>query len=404
MLQEIILPRGLLKLGEGAFYNCRSLQTINIPPLIETIEPYTFAECTSLTEVIVPTNLHEIKEHAFELCQSLRSINFPASLRVIGKVAFRGAGLIEFNIPDSVEDWGSFSFYNFTNIRMPPLMTDFDYGVFGKFEEGSLMFSIEVSESVKEVMHPRDLRDQLPHLRNIAYPLGCSVNFSDDVDQGEKSRLSPLIHKLKHRFDGLPLHKICYYHSYHDTAKNMRDIQQIIHPWSTKTRCGKLSDFGKRQDFQGMTPLHILAFSTKHRLEMYQLLVENYPGTLISTDKIGCIPLTYSFCCNAPIEIIEFLLKNYKSKHPTFYINWESIVETLIRLRTPLHRMRILLETHGRCFPHQDIDLKSVLKRAARGVDLGASSVLVVPFQLVLRASIARRLDLLNVNHWRSAL
>ena len=86
----------------------------------------------------------------------------------------------------------------------------------------------------------------------------------------------------QHRFDGLPIHKICYYHSYHDDDKNILDLTCGIHPWSTMTRCGKLNDIGNQQDAVGITPLHILACSTKYNLQMFQLLVEKYPENQVT--------------------------------------------------------------------------------------------------------------------------
>ncbi len=69
------------------------------------------------------------------------------------------------------------------------------------------------------------------------------------------------------------------------TLFQIRDLKRAIHLWCTKTRFGKLSDVGKLQDIVGMTPLHILACSTKHHLEMYQLLVEKYPENLVTKDQ-----------------------------------------------------------------------------------------------------------------------
>jgi hypothetical protein len=40
-----------------------------------------------------------------------------------------------------------------------------------------------------------------------------------------------------------------------------------------------------------MTPLHILAFSMKHNLDMYQLVVEHIPGDFVSKDEWQGVPL-----------------------------------------------------------------------------------------------------------------
>ena len=63
---------------------------------------------------------------------------------------------------------------------------------------------------------------------------------------------------------------------------------------------------GNQQNSLGITPLHILACSTKHDLEMYRLFVGSYP-------KTGDIPMLYAFWCDVPEEIIHFLVESYES-------------------------------------------------------------------------------------------
>jgi hypothetical protein len=349
-LDDIVLPGGLVKLGEGAFYNCISLQTIHIPPLIQTIEARTFLGCTSLTEVILPLGLQEIKKYAFQSCEALLSIDFPSSLRVIGELAFDGAGLTEFNLPDSVEDCGTFSKCYFTNLRMPPLITKFDALTFGVEVDSDTIVSIELPEHIEQVIYPDNAQKWFYELRNFVFPAKCSVFIGNDMEEDEKYFLHDLVHRFRHRFDGLPLHKLCYYHSYHDTAKVLLDMKCVIHPRSTKTRCGKLlSDIGNRQDFIGMTPLHVLACSTKQPLAIYQLLVEKYPKNLVTKDACGYIPLAYAFRCNAPSEIIEFLAESYISKYADFEFDFVKLAQCC----ASLHRIQILLDTHRRCSPEQ---------------------------------------------------
>ena len=178
-LKEVVLPHGLLKLGEEAFESCRSLESIRIPPLIRTLEPGTFSGCSSLTDVIFSgVNLHEIKASAFQGCKSLLTIDFPSSLRVIGKLAFHRAGLTAFNLPDAVEDCGSFKDCQFPNLRMPSITSLFDTSIFELRAENAII-SIELPENIKQVLHPDYIN--LPKLRNIAYPVGCSVHIADDI-------------------------------------------------------------------------------------------------------------------------------------------------------------------------------------------------------------------------------
>ncbi len=380
------------------------MQAIQLPPKIDAIEPATFLGCIHFSEVKFPPHLQDIKKFAFQGCVSLETVYFPSSLRVIGKKAFFGAGLIEFNLPDSVEDCVSFSECQFANLRMPPLITKFDSGFFDASFDDTCIIFIEVSKSVDQVHVPDSVYHRLPFLRNIAYPKGCSFNVGPGIGASEKSIIYEWVYQSQHRFDDLPLHKLCYYHSFNDNDKVLSDMKRIIHPWSTKTRSGKVFEIGKLHDIFGMTPLHILACSTKHHLEMYQLLVEKYPENLTVNDKWGDIPLAYAFCCNAPMEIIDFLVESHQSECSNFEIDWEGMIDSLIYLRTPVRRLQILLETHKGYFPHQKFDMEIVVARVAGLMDGGYYHTKCETFRLLLNASIARRLDSLNVTNWRYVL
>jgi hypothetical protein len=203
-LRNISLPEGLLELGERAFFGCYRLKTIHIPPMIQIIESETFWGCLDLTEVILPLSLEQIKESAFEGCESLVSIDFPSSLRVIETSAFYQTGLTEFNLPESVEECGTFIDCKCTNIRMPKNTTKFDMRI---FEGGQNIISIELPDSVEQIVYPF-LEDTIlvkPNslLRNIAFPIGYTGYKTDAASRSVHS-------KWQHRFDGLPIHKICY--------------------------------------------------------------------------------------------------------------------------------------------------------------------------------------------------
>jgi hypothetical protein len=346
----------------------------------------------SLANAILSLGLQEIKESAFQSCESLVSIDFPSSLRVIGKLAFHRAGLTEFNLPDSVEDCGTFKDCHFLNLRMPPRITKFDTGIFEVHGDNRII-SIELPDNIKQVFIA-----QLPNVRNIAFPVGCSVDIGN-VEPKKRAFLYDTTYRLQHRFDRLPLHKICYYHSYHDTTKVLMDMKRAMFPRSTKSRRGnKLSDIGKRQDFMGMTPLHILACSTKHNLEMYQLLVGAYPEILIVKDNIwGELPLLYAFRCNAPIEIIQFLMESYKAKYPTYEFAWEGMVQQLIGCGAPLPRIQMLLDTHEQSFPYQKLNRVHLAIQLACDLDENIVNVPMKSFRFLLHASIVRRLETLNV-------
>jgi len=286
-LEGIVLPEGLQRLGKWAFSNCRSLQRINIPLTVETIEQAVFLLCASLSSVTFSEGLQEIGLEAFSRCNSLVSVNLPSTLEVIGEEAFEGCTrLNEVYMPDSIEIIRARAFKNcnVTHFRTPPL-TVLDFSI---FEDNTCLVSLELAETVEQ------FKDSYAHfgpghsnvlgaLRNIAFPLECKVcsdilgNCTDLEGAFPDVGYDTMLAALKHRFDGLPIHKICHYQSYHDTETTMQSLKREINPWTSKPP-GQLNTTGRQQDCLGMTPLHILPCSTKQNVEMYRLLLRSIPS------------------------------------------------------------------------------------------------------------------------------
>jgi hypothetical protein len=127
----------------------------------------------------------------------------------------------------------------------------------------------------------------------------------------------------------------------------------------------KLDPTGNEQDCLGMTPLHILACSSVHDLEVYRVIVEKYPANLITKDRWGALPLLYAFWGAAPTEIIQFLLESYQSLYPNYIFNWTNMVETMGRTDTPKESIEKLLCVNQMHFPEQPIDWEYLLDKFA---------------------------------------
>ena len=412
-LNGIILPEGLQRLGDNAFAGCKSLKTITIPAAIHTIEEDAFYACRKLKNVVLPEGLREIEEGAFRQCSSLSVIDTPSSLKVIGYKSFeRCLNLKEISVPDSIERIGSIAFKgaSLSNFRMPPLITNVDMGI---FQENNPLVSLELSENVTEC---EDLHIVLfcifTYTRNIALPLGCVVD-TDRLELGadfnrrhailEDGIMAAFPEKdvhyyidiLQHRFDDLPIHKICYYQSYYNNETTMKSIKREIKSLHTP---------GKQQDCFGMTPLHILACSTKQNVDMYRLLIDEYPEALIKKDKWDGIPLLYAFWCSAPTEVLDLLVDSYKTLHPEFKFDWKGMLLVLIGRDVRLPNIKKLVSTQHKSFPEQGYDMQgTVLEMVARDTKTKRYIPLIF-FRYLLRISITKRLDALGVNRFREDL
>ena len=85
----IMLPHGIISIGEKAFYHS-GLSEIVMPDSLTEIGNYAFYECTGLTSVIIPDGVKSIGERAFMKCSSLKTMTIPASVVAIGSYAVTG--------------------------------------------------------------------------------------------------------------------------------------------------------------------------------------------------------------------------------------------------------------------------------------------------------------------------
>ena len=75
-------------IGNGAFFYCSSLTSIEIPNSVTSIGDDVFYSCSSLTSIEIPNSVTSIGWGAFEGCSSLTSIEIPNSVTSIGERAF----------------------------------------------------------------------------------------------------------------------------------------------------------------------------------------------------------------------------------------------------------------------------------------------------------------------------
>ena len=90
-LREVILPEGLLEIGDGSFSYLYQLEKINIPTSVKRIGANSFEMCRSLNTIDLSLliNLENIGYSAFSHCAGIPvSVVFPASLKTIDNYAF----------------------------------------------------------------------------------------------------------------------------------------------------------------------------------------------------------------------------------------------------------------------------------------------------------------------------
>lgn len=114
---KLVLPKGLIRIGSYAFYNCYFYGTLDLPENLISIGDYAFYWCDFSGTLDLPENLVSIGEYAFSSCNNFTgTLNFPDSLTSIGAHAFEyckgfSGSLI---LPDGLETVGRYAFYECT--------------------------------------------------------------------------------------------------------------------------------------------------------------------------------------------------------------------------------------------------------------------------------------------------
>ena len=139
-LQDINLPEGLKKIGEGAFSNsgitsvvipksvesipkdafnsCEKLTSVKLPQGISKMEKGAFSGCASLESIVLPDSIEYIAQHAFRDCEALKSIKIPEKVFQISYCCFFGCNSLEkVELPASLISIDAYAFYSCSSLK-----------------------------------------------------------------------------------------------------------------------------------------------------------------------------------------------------------------------------------------------------------------------------------------------
>ena len=120
---SVVLPEGLIEIGERGFYECGTLQSVTISSSVTNIGYGAFMGCTNLLEVIIPEGVREIRDECFKGCINLQSVSLPSTTTNIGSQTFSGCrNLSNLMLPEGLERIDNLSFsgcYNITDMTFP---------------------------------------------------------------------------------------------------------------------------------------------------------------------------------------------------------------------------------------------------------------------------------------------
>jgi hypothetical protein len=372
---------------------------IRVDPSVTLIAARAFYERKKLAEVELCEGVVEIGEWSFGRSDhsiSITKINIANSLRRICDYAFWCSLRCPIRLHDGIESIGrsAFAFCIFTNFRVPPLITVIPNDLLRGCRS---MFSLEIPHNATEIHDYAFCNCYC--LRNLAFHPYAVIGNNI---LGEQSAIqlydlyqlfgsnASIIWGLQHRFDRLPIHSLVYYQSYNQEV--LQNLMDAI----------KLDSTRNQQDCLGMTPLHILACSSVHDLEVYRVIVDKYPTNLITEDRWGAVPLLYAFWGAAPAEIIQFLLESYTSLYPDHVFNWTMIVKTMGRCDTPKESIENLFCVKQMHYPKQPIDWEYLLGEFAKSSQFSLTGALYQErIRYLVMCGMSMRVEALAFKIWR---
>ena len=117
-VEAVVIPKGVLSIGDRAFENCQNLKRVEIPDTVTMIEKGAFAYCRSLEAIHLPDGIPYIGTRTFFSCYSLKAVSLPKSVTAIGEEAFaRCVGLEEITVYDGVTEIGQKAFMDCRGLK-----------------------------------------------------------------------------------------------------------------------------------------------------------------------------------------------------------------------------------------------------------------------------------------------
>lgn len=102
-LTEVEIPAGVSMVGSDAFRHCFGLETVHMRGEHTKIGSSAFSDCNSLTDVTLPAGLTHLPDSIFLSCGRLADISIPDTVTHIGITAFSGCHSLEtINLPDGL--------------------------------------------------------------------------------------------------------------------------------------------------------------------------------------------------------------------------------------------------------------------------------------------------------------
>ena len=150
-LESITIPNSVTSIGANAFGNCGELATVKLSNKLVTIGEYAFSMCGRLSSITIPNSVTSIENGAFRHCGSLSSITLPNKVTSISDATFEYCNALTFaKMGENVTSIGARAFQgcsSLTSIALPEALESIGDNAFAS----SALVSIDVPNSVESI-------------------------------------------------------------------------------------------------------------------------------------------------------------------------------------------------------------------------------------------------------------
>ena len=97
-ITDFIVPEGVTRINNGAFFGCSGLKSMTIPNGVTIIGSKAFSGCSGMTSITIPSSVYEVGDNVFQGCYKLSSITLPDNISKMTAQSFIKANQNQFTL------------------------------------------------------------------------------------------------------------------------------------------------------------------------------------------------------------------------------------------------------------------------------------------------------------------
>ena len=161
-----------------AFLECTSLEKINLPSTLTSIQDDAFRDCTKLSTLAFPIALQSIGSHTFDGCRSLETVTLNQNIAKLGVATFSNCiSLNSINIPQSINSIPDSCFYGCSSLTSIDLSSVEIIGYNAFFGCKNVTFVLDDNENVHYVASKDKVFSSLEEISNDKFKEYALKNY-----------------------------------------------------------------------------------------------------------------------------------------------------------------------------------------------------------------------------------